>query len=202
MACFSQFPNRDGTFPDNPLDDYDEDNLTEQQGDCDDLDPNTGNGPWYADADGDGYGDPENSTTSCEREGTYVLNALDCNDSDASIFPGNTQFEADDACVQDLDGDGYGSMSPTVPADFGTDCDDTTVDVNPSAQEVCDEVDNNCNGEVDEYNGIYAPTWYADDDGDGYGNPDILTYACSAPPMYVGNNFDCNDSNFTRDDFW
>ena len=59
----------------------------------------------------------------------------------------------------DDDGDGY--------TDFEGDCNDQDSRVNPSESEICDSVDNNCNGEVDEgaVDGIW---WYPDDDGDGF----------------------------------
>ena len=41
---------------------------------------------------------------------------------------------------RDDDGDGY----------YGEDCDDHDINVNPGAEEVCDGVDNDCDGEVDE----------------------------------------------------
>ena len=50
------------------------------------------------------------------------------------------------------------------------DCDDDDDDNHLGAEEVCDEEDNNCNGEVDE-NAIDAITYYIDSDGDGFGNP-------------------------------
>ena len=58
------------------------------------------------------------------------------------------------------------------------DCDDNDPTVNPGAQEVCDEVDNDCNGQIDERLGL---TFYADSDDDGYGNPDDSLEACLAP---------------------
>ena len=72
------------------------------------------------------------------------------------------------------------------------DCDDGDDDNHLGAEEVCDEEDNNCNGEVDE-NPIDAITYYIDSDGDGFGDPIISMMACSLPEGYVANEDDCND---------
>ena len=84
---------------------------------------------------------------------------------------------------KDADGDGY-------PA--SEDCDDESDAINPGATELCDGVDNDCDGDVDE--GV-ADTWYLDADDDGYGNPDATTDACAQPDGYVDNDEDCNDSD-------
>ena len=73
-----------------------------------------------------------------------------------------------------------------------TDCDDTNPDVNPGATEICDGVDNNCDGNTDE--GVES-TFYADTDGDGFGDPDSSTSACEAPSGFVADNTDCDDAN-------
>jgi len=66
-----------------------------------------------------------------------------------------------------------------------------TENILPSA-EVCDGLDNNCYGSVDE--GV-KNTYYRDADSDGYGNPSVTTQACIAPAGYVSNSTDCNDNN-------
>jgi hypothetical protein len=85
----------------------------------------------------------------------------------------------------------------------GADCDDSRPDVNPHATEVCDGVDNDCDGEVDEGQTILA---YADADGDGHGDPDSAIDVC--PDEFrqaqeegewlsmIGN--DCDDSDPDR----
>ena len=73
----------------------------------------------------------------------------DCDDSDANL---NTLDE---------DGDGVTTCDATP------DCDDNDADISPNADEVCDEIDNNCNDEIDE--GVEASTWHLDNDGDGFG---------------------------------
>lgn len=76
----------------------------------------------------------------------------------------------------DKDGDGHYPLgSCAEPAD---DCDDNDSTVYPGATEVCDNKDNDCNGEVDEGVG-------ADADGDGHYPPD----SCKTP------NDDCDDGD-------
>jgi len=62
------------------------------------------------------------------------------------------------------------------------------------APETCDGMDNNCNGQIDE--GVLN-TYYADSDGDGYGDPNNDVEACTPPPGYVSNQTDCNDDPIT-----
>ncbi|MEK6775305.1 MAG: putative metal-binding motif-containing protein, partial [bacterium] len=53
------------------------------------------------------------------------------------------------ACT-DSDGDGYGTSDNPSCAQTGIDCDDGNIAINPGATEVCDGVDNNCAGGIDE----------------------------------------------------
>ena len=90
------------------------------------------------------------------------------------------EVDTDDTGPVDLDGDGYAL----------DDCDDADASVNPSAVEVCDQLDNDCDGEID--NGVMG-TYYADGDADGYGGT-ATTAACTAPAGYVGASTDCDDT--------
>jgi hypothetical protein len=57
----------------------------------------------------------------------------------------------------------------------GNDCDDSRVDVNPGVSEICDGIDNNCDGRVDEGQTLVA---YSDADGDGHGDPATALDVC------------------------
>lgn len=85
----------------------------------------------------------------------------------------------------DADGDTY---------DSSVDCNDNDASIHPGADESCDEIDNDCDGLVDEYGAIDAPVWFVDGDGDGYGDPEVTREACEAPEDYVDNDEDCDDS--------
>lgn len=86
----------------------------------------------------------------------------------------------------DDDGDGY-YLTGT-----GADCDDSDPAVHPGATEVCDGLDQDCDGSVDE--GVLT-TYYADLDSDGYGDPSATLEGCALPSGYAANGLDCDDGD-------
>jgi hypothetical protein len=86
----------------------------------------------------------------------------------------------------DVDGDGY------TPATG--DCDELHAAIHPGAHEVCNSIDDNCDGNIDE--GVLLP-FYQDWDADGYGNPSYVCDACVAPAGYVVDATDCDDGDAT-----
>ena len=156
---------------------------------CNATDENcSGSADDHPDADGDGY------DTCVEGVGGSDGKPADCDDTNATVNPATKWYV-------DVDQDGYGnsSFAPltscTQPSGYvaqGNDCDDSKADVNPGEVEVCDTLDNNCNGQIDE--GVKL-TFYHDVDADSYGNTNDTTQACTAPPGYVAQPGDCVDSD-------
>jgi len=91
----------------------------------------------------------------------------------------------------DLDADDDGFLANQAG---GSDCDDQRADVSPAAPEVCDELDNDCDGFVD-VGAVDLGTWYRDGDGDHYGDPARVVVSCVAPSGYVSRKGDCNDQD-------
>ena len=141
---------------------------------------------FWADADGDGLGDPNTERQTCSPLSSEVSNGLDCDDIDAS---------QPTVRYIDIDGDGVGS-EPNVGCSpegeiLAGDCDDNNELVNPSASETCNGIDDDCIGGIDDGDG--GP-WWPDGDGDGWGSDDVepLSTLC-APDGWVSVTGDCDD---------
>jgi hypothetical protein len=114
-------------------------------------------------------------------------------DNDCNGLTDSTDSKCASTVCIDKDGDGYGANGdPSCPNGMAVDCNDRKASVNPGAVEVCDGVDNNCDGQKDE--GVMT-TYYKDADRDGYGDLLISKQSCRKPSRYVSNNTDCKDSN-------
>ncbi len=145
--------------------------------------------------------DVSGNTSTCSFVVTVVANPEICNGIDDDC---NGQIDdgapADNTFYADLDGDGYGNLNSPIAACLqpsgyvanSLDCDDTNYYIQPGMSEYCDGIDNNCDGSIDE--GV-KPIWYADADGDGYGDLNVTKLDCNQPTGYTSNSIDCDDTN-------
>lgn len=74
------------------------------------------------------------------------------------------------------------------------DCDDSDANVHPGATEICDGVDQNCDGHIDN-NPSDGVSFYEDLDGDGFGNPASGAEFCDDPGDRVTDFSDCDDTD-------
>ncbi|MBX2798607.1 MAG: putative metal-binding motif-containing protein [Myxococcales bacterium] len=178
----------------------------ERPADCDDADvARAVLRTFYADADGDSYGDPAMPTVACHAPEGFVEDDSDCDDTDDATHPGASERcdgvdnDCDRALDEDLslltwyedaDGDGHGSLTSTERAcgrpdgytPSSGDCDDTDPSVHPDADEICNGIDDNCADGIDDADPrVVLLTWYVDVDGDGYGADGSSLQACEPP---------------------
>ena len=164
-------------------------------GAADDLDTDAAGRELYLiDSDGDGFG-AELEVQRCDPEDDEVQVGGDCNDGNAEIYPSAPEsctqpgdWNCDGASgYQDKDGDGTAACE---------DCDDNDGARHPEATEVCNEVDDDCDGAVD-LGAADVVTWSRDDDGDGYTLAADTVEACEAPLRYAAPSAaeDCDDAD-------
>ncbi len=172
----------------------------------------------WDDADNDGYGDDlSTATEACGPLPAGKSDVLgDCDDSDANVHPDapdDCEGNDDENCNGipddgfgifwsiDEDGDGYGDASLAIEqcddpgagwTDNADDCDDSRASVNPAGIEACNSIDDDCNGTVDD--NIAIAVWWADTDGDGFGDASAPSSSCSPGSGFVQNKQDCDDT--------
>ncbi len=162
--------------------------------DCDGVvdDSATDATTWYQDNDDDGYGQNDSTLTQCDQPESYSNLPGDCDDNASAVNPDATESCSDpndyncDGSVgyADADLDGHAACD---------ECNDEDGAVFPGAVEVCNGVDDDCDGTVDGELADGASTWYQDLDADGFGDDTVITIACDQPTGYLPTAGDCDD---------
>lgn len=181
--------------------------------DCDDGQCDT-----TCDADADGHDgiafggdDCDDADDDVNPDAPEICDDLD-NDCDGAIDDDDPDVDASGSpWYPDRDADGFGDGSNVSyqcdppaggpAAQVDGDCDDDDAAVFPGAFEVCNNIDDNCDGLVDDDDPLVdlsgAPVWYEDADGDGLGHPYVSIQACARPPGYAASVDDCDDTDPT-----
>ncbi len=136
----------------------------------------------------------------------------DCDDTDPNRYPGNAEICDEDNRDEDCDPDTFGNRDVDADGSYdaeccnetedgslncGDDCDDSTFIRAPDQPEICDSVDNDCDGETDEDTNEVA--WYPDEDDDGYGvEVDDPEMSCAPVEGHSIKDTDCDDDDAAR----
>jgi len=123
----------------------------------------------------------------------------DCDDTDPDVT-GPIEWFADadgDGWVSTLSVKACNAPSEQFVADGPSgDCDDQSPGVHPGATELCNSLDDDCDGHIDPASSADAPTWYFDGDRDGYGADDSTTPSCVSPGVgWMHTDGDCDDDD-------
>ncbi len=167
-------------------------NSVHNNDDCDDTDPTVNpQSPEICDGQ-------DNDCDDIKDGGLTFLPVWD--DLDEDLY-GDTFKEQKNGCEAADGNSGFYVIQNGDPDDLmlelnvvsnSTDCNDANPNVNPGSIEVCDSVDNDCDGTID--NAIQGGAkWFPDGDGDGFG-AGIGESACSPPTdASVAAGGDCDD---------
>ncbi len=178
---------------------------------------------YYADADGDGFGNAANAACLCAPAGGYQVAVVgDCDDKHANIHPGATEVcdGVDNNCkdgtdeigsggctsyYRDEDADGYGQTTDiqclcagtgAYLAVVGGDCNDAAAAVHPKGLEACNGVDDDCDGLTDPVGSEDCKLWFVDADNDGYGTYFLPSKClCAGLDGYANAGGDCADAD-------
>ena len=172
---------------------------------------------WYLDADNDNYYIGSATVQCASPGVGYKYTGLvaggDCNDAVGAINPGASEICAnsiDDDCdglidegcnnftyYQDLDNDTYGNASvfitssnPIPPAGYvsnSNDCNDNNAGINPGAAEICNSIDDDCDGLTDE--GLTQITASITATGGQFSFCPGTSVVINAVPAALGNTF-------------